>query len=80
MSMHVASHGRRRVMTMASEGRTERRRLPADALTPVTLDLVLPPRSATPVTLDAAPAATVAAGDGRRLLLRVQGLRVSAGG
>jgi hypothetical protein len=78
LEMDVASAGRPRVVALAAEGRTARRRVPADALTPLSLDLTLPPRSASLVTLDARAGAAAVAGDPRPLLLRVQGLRVAA--
>jgi hypothetical protein len=78
LQMTVASAGRARVAVLTAEGRTARRRVPADALTAVGVELALPPRSATPVTLDARPRAATVAGDPRPLMLRVQGLRVVA--
>lgn len=77
LEMAVASHTRTRTLSVTTAGGVVRRRLAADAITPVRVDLTLPARSATPVRLDARPAATIAAGgDGRALLIRVQGLRI----
>jgi hypothetical protein len=78
LEMSVASAGRPRVALLTAQGRTARRRVPADTLTAVGIELALPPRSATPVTLDARPGAAAVGGDLRPLMLRVQGLRVVA--
>jgi hypothetical protein len=78
--MRVASRARPRVLALSAQGRTARRLLPADALVPAGIDLVLPPSSTTPVTLDARPGAATVPGDGRPLMVRVQDLRVTPSG
>ncbi len=78
LEMTAMSYLRGRVLTVAAPRGEARQELAGDVFTPVSVNLVLPPRSATPVTLDARPGATTApAGDGRQLLVRFQGLRLS---
>lgn len=78
LELTALSYGRARTLTVAAPRGEARQRLAGDVFTPVAVDLVLPARSATPVTLDASPGATTAPpGDGRRLLVRFQGMRLS---
>lgn len=78
LEMTVESYSRKRLFSVRTTRGVARTRLAPDVLTPVDVDLTLPPRSTTPVTLDARPGATTAPpGDGRRLSIRVQGLRVT---
>ncbi len=78
LHMEVGSYGRARTLVLSAGGRTVERRVAAAGVTPVSMDLELPPASATTVTLDARPGAAPAPPpDPRMLMLRVQGLRVT---
>jgi len=78
LEMGVVSYARPRTLSVAGPRGTARTALPADRITPVGVDMTLPARSATPVTLDARPGPTTAPpGDGRRLLIRLQDVRVT---
>ncbi len=74
----MLSYARPRTFSVAGPRSTNRTPLAANRITPIGVDMVLSPRSTTPVTLDARPGPTTAPpGDGRRLLIRVQGLSVT---
>ena len=78
LELEALSYGRARTLTITAPRGEARQRLAGDVMTPVAVNLVLPARSAVPVTLDASPGATTAPpGDGRSLLVRFQGMRLT---
>jgi hypothetical protein len=78
LTMVVSSYGRPRALTLSAAERDLHVSLPAEAPTPVGIDLDLPAASTVLVTLDARPGAAPApSGDPRTLMVRVQELRVT---
>ena len=80
LEFSALSYASPRTLEVTVSGRTTRRRLAANVLTPVSVALTLGGDSTTPVVLDASPgAATAPPGDGRRLMVRFQQLNVVGG-